>query len=463
MMNLNNFKEKIPRTIFERGNDYSDFDETESMVKYREMITERLNAVSDRRGYIDCDHAPVAMSPVYDLLYRAEGYIGKGFLREAFNVAAAVAPAGINAIQNMDDSGGECGGAILWAFTIMGKILDASDDIDFRTKVFDWLLQQMNNPDYDGYGCADGLESLIFAEAKSGSELKKAYVLIDRLLENASRKNGWSKEYQTKKYLQYKARLFQKEGKDTEANRIIDDNLYLSDFREIRVNKYLDERNFNEAIRLVKEGIIIAANNNQPDTGKRWKVKLLKICEQINHVEEEKKIALELFFGYNHEIQFYRKLKSIFSPDEWFIERENIIKKLIDEKRNETYFTENFNQPLATVFIEEKLWDRLFDMVKQNPQIDTLVDYAGYLKSNYSDELIGFYKTAILDFGDSNTGRPAYRELAQYLEEMAKLDHGFPSTNELRSVLLVRHPYRSAMREELNKLWKAKKYHAKYK
>lgn len=454
MMNLNSFNEKIPQTIFERGQDYSDFDETESLVKYREMITERLNVVSDRRGYIDCDHAPAAMSPVYDLLYIAEGYIGNGFQREAFIVASAVAPACIRVIQNMDDSGGECGGAIFWAFTIMGKILEASDDLAFRTNVFDWLLQEMNNPDYDDYECADGLESLIFAQAKSGKELKKAYVLIDRLLENASRKNGWSKEYQIKKYLLYKARLFQKEGKDTEAKRIIDENLYLSYFRELRVNEYLDEGNFNEAIRLVKEGIIIAANNSQPGTGKRWKIKLFEIYKQINHVEEGKKIALELFFGHNHEIQFYRKLKSIFSPDDWSIERENIVKKLIGEKRNDTYFTENFNQALAAVFIEEKLWDRLFDLVKQNPQINTLADYARYLKKNYSDELTGLYKTAILDFAESNTGRHAYRELAQYLEEMAKLDQGFRSANELRSALLVRHPYRSAMREELNKLWK---------
>lgn len=431
---------------------FSDYDKTESPVKYRKMVAEAFHAASGWHGYIDYANTHAAMSPVYDLLGKAGQYLENGNLHEAFYIAAAVAPECINAIPDMDDSNGECGGAIAEAFGIMDRILEATEDKNLRATVIDWLRQEMDNPDYDNYGCGDELEPLFFAAAESAEEIKEAHKLADKLLEEASLTEGWSKEYRTKKYLQYKARLFQKEGKNNEAEKIVDDNLHISDFREIRVNEHLAAGNFEEAVRLIKEGAKIAADGKYAGTEQMWKVKLLEIYERLGHVEDIRKTAEGLFFGHNHEIRFYRKLKETFPYAEWSTERENIIKKLIQEKKGQAQVKWYFNQSLAEIYIEEELWDRLFGLVQQNPQIHILTGYGKYLNENYSDELTGFYQTAISAFADANTGRPAYQKLVQYLNEMARLKQGQAAVQKLKSELLARYKNRPAMKEELDKL-----------
>jgi len=80
---------------------------------------------------------------------------------------AAIAMEGVKAIQYMDDSSGACGGAIYESFRVIENILNNKIADELKVRIFNWLHEQVQNPDYNNYGVGDSLESLFFETAAS--------------------------------------------------------------------------------------------------------------------------------------------------------------------------------------------------------------------------------------------------------------------------------------------------------
>lgn len=121
---------------------FSGYDSADNSVKYRQMVQEIFFASEERYGFNDYYQSYETMSNVYNLLRKADEFIEEDNYKEAFYIAAAVAPECIEAIQSMDDSDGECGGAINDSFNIVSKILELSDDETLRNEIFEWILQE---------------------------------------------------------------------------------------------------------------------------------------------------------------------------------------------------------------------------------------------------------------------------------------------------------------------------------
>lgn len=385
------------------------------------------------------------MGPVNELLQKAGDFIEKGVFSEAFHIASAIAPQCINAIEEIDDSDGECGGAIDDAFRITKDILGKSDDEKLKKEVYKWVLQQMDNPDYNNYGCSEVLEEVVLTSAPTAEEIAMAHETINQQIAKAAEGEGWSKQFYLKKYLQYKIQLLTKEGKSSETGKIIDDNLHISEFREIRVNEQVAANNLDKAIDLILEGITIAEKENLSGTVKEWKEKLLSVYEQLNDIEHIRKTASDLFFSSRYDIKFYRILKKAYPTYDWLTEREKIITLLSSESFS--------GYILSNIFIEEKLWNKLFELVKKGPGTDALMNYSKYLKKDYSAELIEMFKLVLRKFTERNTGRGAYISLAGYLKEMATLNGGLPAAKALKAELLATYKNRPALKRELSNLW----------
>jgi hypothetical protein len=62
-----------------------------------------------------------------------------------------------------------------------------------------------------------------------------------------------------------------------------------------------------------------------------------------------------------------------------------------------------------------------------------------------------YYKAAI-EIQAKDTGRDVYKELVQYLKQMAKLKGGLSAAKALKRSLLDKYKNRPAMKEEFRKL-----------
>jgi uncharacterized Zn finger protein len=418
--------------------------------KYQKMIAHTFDAAAGRHGFIEYRDTYAAMQPVYNLLEKADEHLEKGNLHEAFSIAAAVAPECLDAIQCIDDSDGECGGAINMAFETVDKILSSCTDEPLTDAIYDWLLEQVHNHNYDDYGCADELELIFFNWANNPYRLEKAYMFIENQLEKYKKTDDWSAQYQLTKYLKYKTELLINEGKLDEADQIVEENLHLSDFRKIKIEEALNKNDCQAAILHIHEGIVQAEKDKSPGIVHQFKDQLLDIYKKQDDRGNIRKLSKELFLDNRNSINYYRTYKGTFNTSEWSGKCEEIIAAFQKQKKKNSWGY-IFPSELASVYIEEKMWDRLLGEVKLSSAIGIVDGYSKYLAPCYPDELITLYRNSIVKYAE-NTGRNIYSEIVRYLKNMAKLQGGKDCAKELVQQLLDAYKNRPAMKDEFRKI-----------
>lgn len=420
--------------------------------KYKKIADNIFNAASDDFGFIHYQDVYSVSHMISNLLNKATNGIENKKFQESFSISAAIAEVCINYIQNMDDSNGWIGGLIYDAFKNIENVFYASKDETLRNLIFEWLDKQMRNKDYSDYGCDEALTSIYFELGNSEPYTKSVFQYIDDQI--AIYKNGtdWSSKYRYSKLLDEKLTLLQKTGKEQDAQSLIEENLQLSDIRKIKVNQLMEQKDFSQAISLIKEGIKISEQENLAGVTRDWNNLLLKIYQEQNRKEELQRLSRNMFLRHPDSMEYYRMFKRTVEKTEWIAERTHIIEELKKgTKTNSWYY--NFPYNLANLFVEEKMWAELFSEVKKANNISITSRYAKYLQKNYSSELIEIYRDSITKYAQS-TGRNIYEDVKKYLIEMSNLENGFAKAKALKEALLVTYKNRRAMNEILGPMFR---------
>ena len=403
----------------------------------------------DYRGFIDYRSSHKAMNDVTQFQIKADDYYSQGNLNEAFCISAAIAMEGVKAIQYMDDSSGACGGAIYESFRVIENILNNKIADELKVRIFNWLHEQVQNPDYNNYGVGDSMEPLFFETAASLKQMDIAYKFIDAKIIQLDKEDDWSKKYYLQSYLGHKIDLLQSEGRTAEADNIIDTYLHFEDFRKIRVQQALSENNPERAEKIILDGIKVAEQDNAPGTVHQWKDQLLELYRQQKETFKYNNLARELFIENTSDIKYFRIYKQTSPKNGWEAKRNKLIAELKNKKRG--YYSGISLDDLAQVYIEEQMIEELFEIVSSSNSIHTIMKYTNHLKSKYPAELLEFYKAAI-EIQAEQTGRNVYASLVNYLKQMAKLKGGLPAAKALKESLLDKYKNRPAMKEEFGKL-----------
>lgn len=419
-----------------------------NIVYYQNQITGIFENY-DYQGFIDYHNSYKAMRDVDHFLSKADDYYNKGNLNEVFCIAAAIAMEAVKAIQYMDDSSGECGGAICESFQIIENVLNNTNSEELKKKIFDWLYQQVQNPEYNDYGVGDNLEPLFFETAITLNERDLAYNFIDNKIIQLDNQDSWSKKYYMQSYLSQKINLLQSEGRNDEADQIINQNLHLEEFRKIRVEQAMAVNNYTNAEKLILEGIKIAELDKLPGVIHQWKDQLLELYKLQKDNSKYNKLARELFVENSSNIKYFRIYKQTTPSETWEEQRNRLIAELKNIKRG--YYRGTPLDDLAHIYIEEQMLDDLFELVSSSNSIHTIIKYTPHLKSKYAADLIEYYKAAI-EIEAENTGRNVYVALVQYLKKMATLKGGLNTAKALKESLLNKYKNRPAMKEEFKKL-----------
>ncbi len=391
-------------------------------------------------GYIDYRSSYNATHDVDNFLIKAEKHLKKGNYYEVYSIAAAVAMEACEAIQYMDDSSGECGGVIYEAFDLIKNTLEQSNDAGLEEKIFDWLLEQIKNPGYYSYGVGDELEPLFFETAIKLKKIPEAHRLIDSQFKSIENEDGWTKSYRTTEYLKYKIKLFEAEGKHGEVDKLINDNLCLNDFREIRVKQLLEQKNYSEAEKLIKQGIEIAIKDHYPGIEINWNKELLKIYNTTGNVQQQIEVTRWLFKNdTSSSTEHLESLKTFFIPETWPAEQNKLIDWL---KRENKYYLFRF-------YAHEEMYAELFDLLKKHPHFENLKEYGKLLMNDYGDEILQMYTKEIRRMAEIANTRKEYKELANDLKLVKKLKGGAAIVKQLAAGFRETYKRRPAMMEEL--------------
>lgn len=174
---------------------------------------------------------------------------------------------------------------------------------------------------------------------------------------------------------------------------------------------------------------------------------MLKIAQAQNDSEKIIEYARLLFIdNFRNEQDYYSIMKQQVKPEEWNSFVEAIIKDIKTSKRRYDDIS-----LIASIFIKEGWWDRLLELVKKSPSLNTIDRYEKYLSKNYSKDLIELYANGILNYMENSMGREHYQNACRYIRKVIKMG-GKGKANEIVSYLRSEYPQRRALIEELNRI-----------
>jgi hypothetical protein len=139
--------------------------------------------------------------------------------------------------------------------------------------------------------------------------------------------------------------------------------------------------------------------------------------------------------------EYLENLKTLFTPENWTAERNNLIAWLKKQKIN--WF-------LFELYSNEKMYPQLFTLLKNEPYWGNLQKYGKVLMNDYGEEILLMHSTAVQRTAETANTRKKYRELVDDLKSIKKLKGGNALVKQLVTRFRQAYKKRPAMMEELS-------------
>lgn len=310
-----------------------------------------------------------------------------------------------------------------------------------KTEILQELCQIAGISIYRDYDIYD-IDDLMMQINLSIQSADKALELIDKLLEE--RKDS----YDLYQLVLRKVDMLLGQKEQEKADDTIRQYLYLSEIREMEVKKLMEREQYDDAVRLLDEGIELSEKEEYDGTTGKWLKLKLEIFERTNRTSEIIDTCRLLFISGRDQLEYYHKLKTLIPKEQW--------KVFLDEMMKEVPFNGYFSfdgNVEAEIYVEEKENERLFHLLSSAEfgQLEALMRYAHHLKNSHSEQLIDMYISILIDYAERNIGRKYYEQIARALLCMQKLNGGKVAVKQLVEDFRTIYKRRSAMMEELRR------------
>lgn len=357
----------------------------------------------------------------------------------ALDIAFLLLEESIEAFQYADDSSGEIGFLVTETIGLIGDISVDTDDLDInlREELFNKLLAESDSKVFDGWE-EYRIDLLRICTYFADVEIlrNKLKIKIDSLV-NKSCSDNYLK-YNNECLLQIIYNMIEQYGTEEEAEQFIEDNLKFTFFRELYINKYIEEKDYHKAIELALEG----EKQDKEYAGliSKWKKIRYIAYKKLSHKEEQEKLAKELLFDGNFE--YYKELKELVTRDseKFYNNLKQELKKNKGWQRRKMYLK---------LIVEENDIDEIMNVVRENP--NDIEEYADMLVDKYKDEVIEIYKKHIKSVASSSSNRKSYQGVCRILKRYKKIA-GKNNQEELIRELGTTYKRRPAFVDELSRI-----------
>lgn len=422
------------RNIFLSSFAHQNTSETKEL--YLKQVKSILRSAAGRDGFINWSAARYVSKPVIELLNSAQKHFENKNYRSTIFICCAVMEGMTEALQYADDSYGDIGGNIDVAYTLLNNLTSEKLTEEIRKLLFEYCLSAYKNQIYSGWDWHLGMLNIASGVLKNENEGQLIIAHLDKVQSSDYEHNGAQN---------IKLQILKKTKGETEIDNFIEQNLNNPSFRREAILKAIENKNYEKAISIINDGI---RNDKEDKPGLviEWYDWLLKIAITQNCKEKIIEYARLLFIAdFRHEQDYYQLMKTNVQPENWNSFLEAIIKNITTTKRGYGFSL------LARIYIKEEWWNRLLELIKQNPSLTYIEDYAEYLSKDYSIELSQLYATGIIEYMKNSSNRSHYQTACMYLRRMLKLG-AREKVNELIANFMKEYPRRKALLEELNRV-----------
>ena len=413
---------------------FAQYNPNESKALYAKQVKAPIKVARGKYGYIDSSGAKYICKEISPMLSLVEHYLSQGNHQSAFFICTAIMDELISALMCADDREGVLGNAIYAAYNTLFAIASKEPSEDIRKLILKYCFTSFDKRTFAGWDWHIGLLQLATCILDTEDEVEELFKRINSIPE--------SDEYEIKEAQKIKyCILLEKKGREV-AQKYFEQNIDNPTFRELAIQEALDQKDYEKATALAKDGIELDAG--YPGLVTDWYEWLLRIAESQHDTERIILYARYLLLNRNSPSQdYYQILKETVPPEEWADFVEAIVQETLERQ---PYYGVNF---VASIFVREEWWSRLFELVKKECSLDRLAKYEKPLAKHFPNELADLYAERIIEYVEDRVGRKYYRTACRYIRRMIKLG-ARDKADEVISQLRQTHYRKKALMEELD-------------
>ena len=405
-------------------------------AQYAKLISQSFQMAMGRHGFIDYYQSGKAFKTVFDLIQKANELLDRNNYMDPWLIASAVIEKVAEIAENIDDSDGVIVDSFEGAFDLISKLCDRAEvPMPLKEQMFDWHKTEYNKDKYEDYGN----DSLLFSMVDLAEECNRSNELIP-ILDSAIEKV--ESDFELIQLLEQKARLLKSLGRLDEYFSFLNDHVQHHEIRRMKLAILLRQHQYQEAEKLIEEGILISESQLRGGTTQSYKEQLLEIYGKTDRKDNYLSMLRELFYESNRK--YYPLFKQTIGPEKWPDELEQIIAKLKKNRRDWHFLFE--------LYAAEQMFPELLQLVSQHAEFRLIKTYESILFPKFPEELIQLYEQTCLNFAFRTNSRGDYKELASMLKQVQKLEGGKPVVTKLVSTFRETYKRRPAMMDELRNL-----------
>ena len=417
------------------------FEKTPKKV-YEKRIAQSIYQAIGRKGFIEYNETYKFSNAMYDYIQEANNLIKHNEYQAPFWIASLI----LEELPDLpiDDSDGTTSYVESECVEVIEKILEKCKNDSVIKEIFNWIIESIKNDTLGDY--SDGIEKVLdehFIEDKFVNERLK---IIDEKIQELEQQEDHYSEYKLEELIKTKIALLYQLGMDKEAIKTIKENIYYVPIRRMLIDIERKNENIDKVEKLLKEGMKIALKRGHYGTVTYYIEELLSIYKEHNRKEKYKNLVEETLFKYSRgSFKYYKKLKDLYTEEQWENLRDNIIKIL--ESDGEGYHRDDLRQ----IYIEEQYYEKLYHSVMSTPLFEIVVKYEKYLKKDFEKQLLEEYQK-IVNEKARFTGKRNYEDVRKILQHMKTLKNGEKLVEKIVEEYKIKYANRRLMLEELNKI-----------
>jgi hypothetical protein len=409
--------------------------QNQSKEFYQKQIHSILQTAAGRDGWISWSDMKYVFNTTKVFVENAELYFEKNNFENVYFISTALLEEMTKALQFGDDSNGDLGYFIESAMELLSKLTQAKLSDTLKKDFLDYCITAFNQKLFNGWDWHLGILQIASKLIDNESD-------ADILLDCLELLNG---DYERKYAQSFKLELLRRFKNQEEVEQFITKHISNSEIRTKEIEIAFKNKNFERVINLSKDGIQ-CDEKDKPGLVKTWYNWLLKVAQHQNDSTKIIEYARFLLIDNFHpEQDYYQVLKSTIEPEKWHPFLEDIITEITPKSRW------TYKELIRDIYIKETWWDRLFLMLKENLSLENIQANEVYLATDYSTELIEFYRERITNYVEKYVGRNHYQTACKYLRRLKKLG-GNQQVNELIELFKKLYPQRKALMDELNRV-----------
>lgn len=412
---------------------------------YTSRIEELIEDYAGRHGYIEYRATFDFNRAVTSILDEADEAMKNRQWDVAVAVLSGIAVAGDDILNSGDDSAGELGAIVSECFEKWHELCDSESlPENIKDEIFELALTRFKENNLKGWDWWWDWIEMSIRLADTSDKQNRVVETLDAIKTDG---DEWSARYDAQTAQKYKLEIMLKRSSPKEQRKFMYDNVGNPDFRKKLLQMAWDEGNYDEVLRLAKEGV--THDTEWAGLVSDWHKWEYQVYCHIGDKDNTLRLARHFFFngGRWGDREFsienmYLKIKTLVPLSQWSDYAQTLISESVSKRDDGR---------LLFIYTQEKMWERFMEYLRKNPSVYNIDESPQEVKDLYSNEIIRLYSTSVRKFFQHASDRNSYREGVGLLRNLIKYG-GKTEADKIIIEQKSRTPRRPALIDELSKL-----------